>query len=70
MVYYLSCNWWFGNFKNIIEKGFQSGGGQAYNNSLNMNPLTKKNTPICGDGVYITLVIEEAESYSCKNHGK
>jgi len=49
---------------NIIEKGFQSGGGQAYNNSLNMNPLTKKNTPICGDGVYITPVIEEAQRYS------
>ena len=50
--------------KNIIEKGFQSGSGQRYKNSNNMNPLSNGNKPICGEGVYVTPVIGEAQRYS------
>ena len=53
-----------GVVKNILEKGFQSGSGQAYKDSDNMNPLTNKTIPKCGVGVYSTPVIEEAQSYS------
>ena len=50
--------------KNIIEKGFQSGSRQAYKDSNNMNPLSNGNKPICGEGVYVTPVIGEAQRYS------
>ena len=61
-AYHGTCG--LGVVKNILEKGFQSGSGQTYCKSENMNPLTNKSKLICDIGVYITCVIEEAEKYS------
>ena len=50
--------------KQIIEGGFRRGDRQMYKNSKNMNPLSQNEFPKCGDGVYLTPIIKEAQSYS------
>ena len=48
----------------IINIGFRSGVRQTHNLSKNSNPLTNKEYPLCGIGVYFTPDIDEAKEYT------
>ena len=48
----------------ICIDGFRRGDGQAYENSVNINPLTNKKFPKCEEGVYFTNEIKEAKKYT------
>ena len=50
--------------QNIYSQGFRRGDGQLYKNYPNINPLNKNRYPTCGEGVYFTPDIIEAESYA------
>ena len=50
--------------KNIINFGFKSGSGQAYQNDKNINYLSNKEYPKVGIGVYFSNEISVAESYA------
>ena len=50
--------------QNIYSQGFRRGDGQMHKNDPNKNPLNKNIYPICGEGVYFTPDISEAESYA------
>ena len=48
----------------IIHQGFRRGNGQTHQKSHNSNPLTNKEFPFCGIGVYFTPDIDEAKKYT------
>ena len=48
----------------ICVDGFRRGSGQVYKDDVNINPLTNKQFPKCGEGVYFTNDIEEAKKYT------
>ena len=48
----------------ICNDGFRRGDGQLYKDSDNINPLTNKQYPKCGEGVYLTNEINEASKYT------
>ena len=50
--------------KDIIDKGFGAGSGQAYEFDDNINELSKPQYIKCGRGVYCTPKIKEAEGYA------
>ena len=50
--------------KNILENGFGAGFGQAYRNDNNINKLSNSTFEKCGEGVYCTPNIKEAERYA------
>ena len=50
--------------KSIINKGFKSGIGQAYQHDNNINYLSNKEYPKVGIGVYFSNEISVAESYA------
>ena len=51
------------NVRPILEKGFRAGPGQVRNYDINVNPLSNREFPTCGVGVYLTPYIKEAENY-------
>ena len=53
-----------GSINGIINQGFRRGNGQTHQKSNNSNPLTNKEYPLCGKGVYFTPDIEEAKKYT------
>ena len=50
--------------KNIINDGFKSGMGQAYQDDININQLSNKEYKKVGIGVYFSNEISVAESYA------
>ena len=46
----------------ICEEGFRRGKGQAHENDININPLTKDRFPRCGEGVYFSNEINEVKN--------
>ena len=48
----------------ICYNGFRRGEGQSYKDARNINPLTNNLYPICGEGVYFTPDVDEANSYT------
>ena len=51
------------NVRPILEKGFRAGQGQIRQYDINVNPLSNREFPTCGVGVYLTPYIKEAENY-------
>ena len=48
----------------ICYEGFRRGDGQRYMNNNNINPLNNNLYPICGEGVYFSNEINEANKYT------
>ena len=69
---WLNKEWYIGyhgvkniiSINNIIYKGFKKGPRHSYKNADNVNPLTNKLFPKCGEGVYFAQNINDAESYT------
>ena len=55
--------------KKIMNEGLIKGPNQAYSDSENINKLSNAIFPICGDGVYLSPDISEAQDYSQDKHG-
>ena len=55
--------------KKIMNEGLKKGPNQVYNESENINKLSKSIFPFCGDGVYLSPDISEAQDYSQDKHG-
>ena len=50
--------------KSILENGFGAGSGQCYRDDNNINKLSNSTFEKCGEGVYCTPNIKEAEKYA------
>ena len=48
----------------ICYEGFRRGDGQSYEDSPNINPLTNSQYPFCGEGIYFTADVKEAQNYT------
>lgn len=63
MVY--SISWGKINWSNSRKiEGFRRWYGHCFKDIYNINPLTNDLNPICGEGVYFTNEINEAEKYT------
>ena len=63
--WYIAYHGTSGNYVNaILNEGFKGGGGQAFIDDNNINPLSKDEHPKVGFGVYCTPKINIADSYA------
>ena len=50
--------------KSIIENGLKNGINQPFKFEKNANSLSKNEYEYCGEGIYLSFKIEEAEKYT------
>ena len=55
------------SIQKICEEGFRRGDGQVHKNDKNINPLTQKKYPLCGEGVYFSNDIDEVKTKYAKS---